>query len=295
MRSHHRPLGSAHLNNSLKSLKSISSGVNQEINIIALGELEKTVIDEIINSTLKRFSPRDLWKKLNLDPRRIHDVLTQLINKGFLRKVSRGLYEIVPEKIQEYLRSTIKVIQKRRSKKVNQEMNQGSPPTSPRDRGLNMFVGGVGRYNVYGDGSVFLFLDNLRGVGVGGVYRFGDRGSVVDPWFVSEVFERVDYAEFGLFVGDSSIYLPGIVEVYPAYIIGQGYGIKFEFRPYSWFNNSVLRGNDRGGVNISLGFKYLWRILLSIWLVLSRVLLSDAPLEVRKIVSSWIRRRYRCS
>jgi len=292
MTPHHR-FGSVHLNNSFRSLKSVSSGVNREINIIALGELEKTVLDKIINSTLRRFTPKELSKELDVSNKKIHDVLIQLMNKGFLRRIARGLYEIIPDAIQKYLRSTVKVIQKRRSKKVNREMNQGSPPTSPRDQGLNIFAGGVDRYNDYG-GSVFLFLDNVRGVGFGGVYRFGDRGSVVDPWFVSEVFERVDYAEFGVFVPDS-VYLPGVVEVYPAYVLGGGYGIKFEFRPYSWFNNSVLRNNDRGGVNISLGFRYLWRILLGVWLVLGRVLLEKAPLEVRKIVSSWVRRRCRCS
>jgi hypothetical protein len=255
--------------------------------------------------------------------------LIQLVNKGFLRRITRGLYEIIPDAIQRYLRSTVKVILKRRSKKVNREMNQSPSGTSPRDRGLNamrgrglyanvgwgldgvwgldVFVGGVqglcaggggcvGGLGVVGGGfgSVFLFLDNVRGVSVSGVYRGGDRGSIVSPWLVSDVFERIDYGEFGVFVADYSfIGFPGVVAVYPGYIIGQGYGLKIEFRPYGWFNKNVLRNNGSNSVNIALGFRYMWRILLSVFLVLGRVLLSDAPLEIRRIVSSWIRRRCR--
>ncbi|PNV79547.1 MAG: hypothetical protein C0179_07165 [Fervidicoccus sp.] len=286
-------------NKFLTSLKSVSSGVNREntnINIIKLGELEKIVLDKIINSTLRRFSPKDLSKDLDVSNKKIHDVLMQLVHKGFLRKIARGLYEVIPDAIQRYLRSTVKIVQRRRSKKVNREMNQSPPGTSPPDRGLNMFAGYVDRYyNVDGGfGSVFLFLDNVRGVGVGGVYVFGDRKGVLSPWLVSRVMSRVDYAEFGLFIGDSSVYLPGVIAVYPAYIINKGYGLKFEFRPYSWFNRSVLR-RDGNSVNISLGFRYLWRILLSVFLVLGRVLLSDAPLEIRRIILSWIRRRCGCS
>jgi hypothetical protein len=141
---------------------------------------------------------------------------------------------------------------------------------------------------------VFLFVDNLRGVGASGSYVSGDRGSVIAPWVASYSMGRIDYAEFGLFVPDSSIYLPGVVEIYPAYIINRGFGLKFEFRPYSWFNRSVLKNGDNG-VNISLGFRYLWRILLSVFLVLARVLLNEAPLEIRRIILSWIRRRCGCS
>jgi hypothetical protein len=251
----------------------------------------------------RTFRLKDLWSELKTDRRVMHEVVNRLVAKGFLRKIRRGIYRIVPEKIQELLKSTIKIIQKRRKRKTDKERSEelsgfNSPGTSPRDRGLGagcgwgLCVGGGGFGG--GFGSVFLFLDNVRGVSVSGVYRGGDRGGVVSPWLVSEVFERIDYGEFGVFVSDISfVRFPGIIAVYPGYVLGAGYGLKIEFRPYSWFNKNVLRNNSSRSIDIVLGFRYMWRVLLSVFLVLGRILLGEAPLEIRRIVSSWIRRRCR--
>ncbi len=316
MTPHHR-FGSVHLNNSFPGLKSVSSGVKHDnttnTGVIVLGGLEKEVLEFIVNKlsiSTRAFRLRDLWSELKIDRRIAHEVVNRLVSKGFLEKIRRGIYRIVPEKIQEFLRSTVKIIQKRRKRKTGEERSEKmsgfnppatTPPTSPRDQGLytngdqglNIFAGGVGGYSDYG---VFLFLDNVKGVTVGGLYRSGDAGYVVSPWFVSGGMRRVDYGEFNLFVADSSLAgFPGVVTVYPVYILGEGYGLKFEFRPYDWFNDSVLRNSGGDSVNISLGFRFMWRVFLSLWLVLGRVLLEKAPLEVRRIVSSWIRRRCRSS
>jgi predicted DNA-binding transcriptional regulator len=317
MPSHHR-FGSVHLNNSFPGLKSVSSGVKHDnttnTGVIVLGGLEKEVLEFIVNKlsiSTRAFRLRDLWSELKIDRRIAHEVVSRLVSKGFLEKVRRGIYRIVPEKIQEFLRSTVKIIQKRRKRKTGEERSEKmsgfnppatTPPTSPPDQGLN--IGGgrglyVGGYNVSGGGccgGVFLFLDNVKGVTVGGLYRNGDAGYVLVPWVVSESMRRVDYGEFNLFVADSSLAgFPGVVTVYPVYILGVGYGLKFEFRPYDWFNDSVLRGSGGDNMNLVLGFRYMWRVFLSVWLVLGRVLLEKAPLEVRRIASSWIRRRCRSS
>lgn len=324
MTSHHL-LSDLHEKNMFQSLKSVSSRAkhdNTSNSIITLGELEKEVLEHIVNRysvSTRTFRLKDLWSELETDRRVMYEVVNRLVTKGFLKKIRRGIYRIVPEKIQEFLKSTIKIIQKRRKRKIDKERSEelsgfNSPGTSPCVRGFNSLcvrgfyangggglgvgcVGGLcvggGGFGV-GFGSVFLFLDNVRGVSVSGVYRGGDRGSVISPWFVSGVFERIDYGEFGVFVSDSSFAgFPGVVAVYPGYVLGAGYGLKLEFRPYKWFNKHVLRNNSSRSVNIALGFRYMWRILLSVFLVLGRVLLEEAPLEIRRIVSSWIRRRCR--
>ncbi len=160
-----------------RDITSIVSGLR-------LGDVEYKVLSFIVNNILpnrRSFRNEDVWKPLGLNRKRASEVLKQLSEKGFLRKIAWGFYE-VSEKILDFMSNIFKVHKisegKRNKKNNNNNDNRSSrrkvdrdiPRTNPS---LRVSFGLYG-YGVKASSGVFyLFLDNVRGVSVSGSYVFG--------------------------------------------------------------------------------------------------------------------------
>jgi predicted transcriptional regulator len=279
-----------------------SSRVDRDITSIVsglrLGDVEYKVLSFIVNNILpnrRSFRNEDVWKPLGLNRKRASEVLKQLSEKGFLKKIAWGFYE-VSEKIIDFMSNMFKVrkiSEGKRNKKNNNNNNDRSsrrkvdrdtPRTNPPHRVFSdLYSYGFG---VKGSsGGFYLFLDNVRGVSVSGNYVYGDRGRRLSFIDVSLGLDRIDYAEFGVkrvvdSVSDSL--LPGVFVFYSNPVVGEVY---FEFRPYS----GVVPRDERGSLDLGSGLRLMWGFFFRVFVELHRLLSSKrAPSWVRKMVDVYL-------
>jgi len=275
-----------------RDITSIVSGLR-------LGDVEYKVLSFIVNNILpnrRSFRNEEIWKPLGLNRKRASEVLKQLSEKGFLRKIAWGFYE-VSEKIIDFMSNVFKVHKisegKRNKKNNNNNNNDRSsrrkvdrdiPRTNPPHHEFFVLYGcGVKGLS----GGFYLFLDNVRGVSVSGNYIYGDRGRRLSFVDVSLNLDRVDYAEFGVKrvvdnISDSL--LPGLFVFYSNPVAREVY---FEFRPYS----GVVPRDERGSLDLGSGLRLMWSFFFRVFIELYRLLSSKrAPSWVRKMVDVYLSR-----
>ena len=298
----------------LRLYKLNSSKVDRDIisNIteLRLGDIEHKVLSFIINNILPNrrfFKNEEIWKPLGLNRKRVSEVLKQLSEKGFLRKITRGFYEVT-EKILDFMSNIFKIYKISEGKKnkknninnrlIQRKVDRDISLTSGSGSGFGFgselrfglgFVGG----GVFccgwlwsGSGSgYYVFLDNVRGVSVSGGYVFGDRGCRLSFVDVSLNMDRIDYAEFGVkrvFGSVSDSLLPGVFVFYSNPVAKEIY---FEFRPYG----GVIPRDERGSLDLGSGLRLMWSFFLRVFIELFRLLRSErAPRWVRKIIDMFI-------
>ena len=260
---------------------------------LRLGDIEHKVLSFIVNNILpsrRSFRNEEIWKPLGLRKDTASHVLRQLSEKGFLRKIATGFYE-VSEKIIDFMSNIFKVHKISEGKRNKKNNNNES---SRRKADLNLsrtnpplrFSVGLYGYGVGGSsGSYFMFLDNVRGVSVSGNYVYGDRGRRLSFVDVSLNMSRVDYAEFGVkrvVGGVSDSLLPGVFVLYSNPVVGEVY---FEFRPYS----GVIPRDDRGSLDLGSGLRLMWSFFFRVFVELYRLLSSKrAPNWVRKMIDVYL-------
>jgi len=288
--------------NSSKVDRDIISNITE----LRLGDVEHKVLSFIINNILPNrrfFKNEEIWKPLGLNRKRVSEVLKQLSEKGFLRKITRGFYEVT-EKILDFMSNIFKIykISEGKKNKKNNINNRLIQRKVDRDISLTNgsgFVVGSGSVGGgvfccgwlgFGSGSVFrVFVDNVRGVSVSGGYVFGDRSYKLSFVDVVLNMERVDYAEFGVKrVVDnvSDAVLPGVFVFYSNPVVQEIY---FEFRPYG----GVVPRDERGSLDLGSGLRLMWSFFLRVFIELFRLLRSErAPKWVRNIINMFITDEY---
>jgi len=270
------------------------------INIVSglrLGDVEYKVLSFIVNNILpnrRSFRNEDVWKPLGLNRKRASEVLKQLSEKGFLRKIAWGFYE-VSEKILDFMSNVFKVhkiSEGKRNKKNNNNNNNDRSSRRKVDRDIPRtnpplrFSVGLYNYSVR-SGDFFVFLDNVRGVSVSGNYVYGDRGRRLSFVDVSLNMDRIDYVEFGVkrILGSvSDALLPGVFVLYSNPLVQEIY---FEFRPYS----GVVPRDERGSLDLGFGLRLMWSFFFRVFIELYRLLSSKrAPSWVRKMFDVFLSR-----
>jgi hypothetical protein len=262
---------------------------------LRLGDIEHKVLSFIVNNILpnrRSFRNEEIWKPLGLRKDTASHVLRQLSEKGFLRKIATGFYE-VSEKILDFMSNIFKVHKisegKRNKKNNNNESSRRKADlnlsrTNPPHRfSFDLYNYGVGGSS----GGYFVFLDNVRGVSVSGGYVFGDRGRRLSFVDVSLNMDRVDYAEFGVKrVVDnvSDALMPGLFVFYSNPVAREVY---FEFRPYS----GVIPRDESGSLDLGSGLRLMWSFFFRVFVELFRLLSSKrAPSWVRKMIDVYLSR-----
>jgi len=274
-----------------RDITSIASGLR-------LGDVEYKVLSFIVNNILpsrRSFRNEEIWKPLGLTRKRASEVLKQLSEKGFLRKIAWGFYE-VSEKIIDFMSNIFKVhkiSEGKRNKKNNNNNNNDRSSRRKVDRDIPrtnpLHHVSVDLYDYSGvkglSGDYFTFLDNVRGVSVSGNYVFGDRGRRLSFIDVSLNLDRVDYAEFGVkrVVGSvSDSLLPGVFVFYSNSLAREIY---FEFRPYS----GVVPRDVRDSLDLGSGLRLMWSFFFRVFIELYRLLSSKrAPHWVRRMLDVYL-------
>ena len=270
-----------------RDITSIASGLR-------LGDVEYKVLSFIVNNILpsrRSFRNEEIWKPLGLTRKRASEVLKQLSEKGFLKKIAWGFYE-VSEKIIDFMSNIFKVhkiSEGKRNKKNNNNNNNDRSSRRKVDRDI-LRTNPPHRFSVdlydYGgvkslSGGYFVFLDNVRGVSVSGNYVFGDRGRRLSFIDVSLNMDRVDYVEFGVkrvLNNVSDALLPGVFVFYSNPVAQEIY---FEFRPYS----GVIPKDEHGSLDLGSGLRLMWSFFFRVFVELYRLLSSKkAPHWVRKMI-----------
>ena len=262
-----------------------------------LGDIEHKVLSFIVNNILpnrRSFRNEEIWKPLGLRKDTASHVLRQLSEKGFLRKIATGFYE-VSEKIIDFMSNIFKVHKISEGKRNKKNNNNNNDRSSRRKADLNLSRTNpphrfsVGLYDYSGvkglSGGFYLFLDNVRGVSVSGNYVYGDRGRRLSFIDVSLNMNRVDYAEFGvkkILSNISDSLLPGLFVFYSNPLVQEIY---FEFRPYS----GVVPRDDRGSLDLGSGLRLMWSFFFRVFIELYRLLSSKrAPHWVRRMLDVYL-------
>lgn len=133
--------------------------VGKSRTVLRLGSQEYRVLSRVFELGLRVFRPSDLG--LDMDRRRLHDVLKRLVARGILARVGRGVYLVCSD--------LARVL-------VGKDSDGTRGP-----QGVGVDVSGP-------------YLDNVRGYTLSGRYVGGDRGRVR---LLSELvfFDSVSYAE----------------------------------------------------------------------------------------------------
>jgi len=236
-----------------------------------LGPQEYRVLKTILDLGITKFSPKEIRVELGIDRRNLYHILQRLTLRGILKKIGRGLYQVVADLAQILGFAKIRDVNgKSNSGKINSDKASGS---QRQPNGTRIFVGGGGNN---GGVSVELFFDNVRGYSLGGGYKGGDRGGTLSWWQVSSLYERVSYAEVGwrVFGGDPFGVLDGVVVVYSNVSDLRRFGkpsVRVEYRP----PGNYVKRNGLGSA-VRLGFYEL----LKAWVALTRALLHVASQNV---------------
>jgi len=228
-------------------------------------------------------------KALNWDRRKTYHVLKRLRKRGFVRKLSRGLY-CITEKFKELLKFDVHVLNGTSKSLSHTTVND----KGVMDKGTRLGFGGFGApFMLPGNVYVFgapgcvgvglsvcgLFFDNVRGFVVSGGYVQGDRGKVVG-WDYLGRFDRLSYCEVGCRV--SGLPFAGRVMVYCNR--GQdGDGVvRVEYRPPSGF---VKKNGLAATINM------FWEHVLKTAIATSEIILRQAPNHVLKRYLTYLSQR----
>ncbi len=222
-----------------------------------LGPLEHRILQAVLELGLERFTPRDVQHRVGADRRRIHDALKRLASRGFVERVSRGLYRVAVD-ISRLVAAKVRNL-------------RSSVKDRPRARGVGGSAVGMSgtRADSKGDHPLLEgpLFDNVRGyLRHSGRYVHGDRGRVLS-WRDLGLFGRVSYCEVLYRVRGQEF--PGCMVVYSNEVDGGGFRV--EWRPPSGFVG-------RNGVASSL--RMFWEAVLVLLRSLLELVLREAPLDV---------------
>ena len=278
------------------SFKEIGSGSRSLRGRFWIGDNEYGVIKYCADNGLLRFTVKEVADFLEVDSRRAYDAVQRLVKRGWVRRIARGLYELLIDpldvlsryrvhrksesmtgKVKKYLRDVKDAVKKLvgRGRGVgNGGFCQGKADGSREPR---VGVGGVGVCG--GCGGVVVSgwrFDNVRGF-VGGCFVGGDRGRVLG-WGGLGLFDSVSFLEVQRWVGGCGV-VPGLLVLYTNW--GQdGGGVRVEWRPPSGFV----------GCNGVLGsLRMFWEVVL-VGLKVLVSLLPYAPLDVLRRFVVWLSR-----
>ena len=258
--------------------------------VTRLGDREHQVLTFILNNILpsrRMFKTEDVWKSLGIKKDSASRILRQLTEKGFLKRISTGFYEVT-EKLMDFINGAFKLYRISEGKKNKKNNNNNGSIQRKVDHNLSLTSPphhdffDLYNYNVKSSsGSFFVFLDNVRGISVSGNYVYGDRGRRLSFVDVSLNMDRIDYVEFGVKRVVDDIFdslLPGLFVFYSNPLVQEIY---FEFRPYS----GVIPRDDRGSLDLGSGLRLMWSFFFRVFVELYRLLSSKrAPSWVRKMV-----------
>lgn len=222
-----------------------------------LGPLEHRILQAVLELGLERFTPRDVQQRVGADRRRIHDALRRLASRGFVERVSRGLYRVAAD-ISRLVAAKVRNL-------------RSSVKDRPRARGVGGPAVGLGGTQVGSTGGPPVLegplFDNVRGyLRHSGRYVRGDRGRVLS-WRDLRFFGRVSYCEVLYRVRGQEF--PGCLVVYSNEVDGEGFRV--EWRPPSGYVG-------RNGVASSL--RMFWEAVLVLLRSLLELVLREAPLDV---------------
>jgi len=245
------------------------------------GPQEYRVLKTILDLGITKFSPKEIRAELGIDRRNLYHILQRLTLRGILKKIGRGLYQVVADLAQILGFAKIRDVNgKSNSGKVNSDKASGS---QRQPNGTRIFVGGGGNGGGLSN-SVELYFDNVRGyrlepyvdedINVRTRLRYvgGDRGRTLSWWEVNSLYERITYSEIGyrVFGNDPFGVLDGVVVIYTNINDIRKYGrpsIRVEYRPEKGY---VKRNGLASTVKLS------FHELLKAWVALTRALLYVA-------------------
>jgi len=237
-----------------------------------LGPQEYRVLKTILDLGITKFSPKEIRVELGIDRRNLHHILQRLTLRGILKKIGRGLYQVVADLAQILGFAKIRDVNGKTSK-VNSDKASGS---QRQPNGTRIFVGVGGFAGSFG-GSVELFFDNVRGYVSSGRYVGGDRNRTLGWWQVNSLFGSVSYAEVGWRVFGNDPYggvLDGVVVIYTNVQDLKRFGkpsVRVEYRPPGGY---VKRNGLGSAVRLS------FYELLKAWVALTKALLHVASQNV---------------
>jgi len=212
-----------------------------------LGPREKEVLSRIFELGLTIFKPSDL--SLNIDKRRVNDVLRRLVAKGVLEKISRGVYKVVAD-IRKLLALPTRNINGKLRAKDSDETRSSAAPI---EHGMKRVV--------YVEGP---FLDNIDAYTYSGKRVRGDR--VDRSWCELSFFSKVNYAEI--------LYRVQGVEVFGTLVIYQkDHRVRIEWRPPRGF---VKRNG------LASGLRMYWEMLLAAFKAILYAILKEGPIDIKQ-------------
>ena len=166
-----------------------------------LGPLEYRIASYVLNNGLRRFTLSELSRELGVDARRVFDALGKLSRRGLVRRVARGLYEVVGDPARLAALPVRPVLGlSLGAAKESRKAGQGTRgPAAARDPPTVLPPAPA---PLHVDGPLF---DNVRGYTHDGRYVEGDRGRQLRPEDLA-LFESVSYAEVGFVI--DGLWLP---------------------------------------------------------------------------------------
>jgi len=231
--------------------KSAKDWTTRSSSSLWLGPREKQVLSRIFELGLVVFKPSDLG--LELDRRRINDVLRRLTAKGILVKLSRGVYKVASD-IRKLLALPTRMTN---GKETGKDSDETRSSVAPIDVGN---VHGMKRI-VYVEGP---FLDNVDAYTYSGKRV---RGEKIDR-SLSELsfFSKVNYAEI--------LYRVEGVEVFGTLVIYQkNHRVRIEWRPPRGF---VKRNG------LASGLRMYWEMLLAAFKAILYAILKEGPIDIKQ-------------
>jgi len=287
---------SVNISNASRAYKdnSLVSGANDRANIytnntsIWIGVREQRVLEAVLRLGKKRVTIAEVAREANMDRRDVFQTFKKFMNRGFVTKIVRGLYEFVVDVAQ--LLSVAKVRDPRSKPKWSERQADGTRIFNGGGSGVNGVSGnsGVGDNGVKVSSvsnsvssslgsSVELYFDNVRGYSAGGRYVDGDRDRTLSWWQVNSLYEKVTYAEVGRRVFGSDPYgdvLDGVVVIYTNISDVRRYNkpsIRVEYRPPRGY---VKRNGLVSTVKLS------FYEMLKAWKALTKAILSEASQNI---------------
>ena len=184
------------LRGSTREVYKLSREVVKEVTSIYIGPIGYSIIEYCVETGVytftsahiveyliaKGYARREDKEKLH---KRVHDAIKRLMSRGFIARISYGWYKLLYKLLLDPGRVNLRVallpslVKNGEAKGGVKEVDGTREP-----HGFGVGFGGCG----------FVFLDNVRGVRVGGGYVHGDRGRVICFGDLGR-FSSVSYAE----------------------------------------------------------------------------------------------------
>lgn len=127
-----------------------------------VGDLQHIILKTVMEEGLQdRFMLSDIWKKLGLDRRRVHDSINKMLRRGLIEKIARGIYRLTEKGMEILLNAPIRKLS--RSVKDKHESRRASAV------GLAIKAGGR-------PGFLGVYFDNVMWYGFDGRFHRLGRG-----------------------------------------------------------------------------------------------------------------------